>query len=255
MDSFVNALARAQDKIWSHNDEPAPQPPPHHLAVVNQAIALKPQHLRSNRIVAFDGGDKTARAFDVLRNTCLKDLVSRMTGRTVFGVTSPGRGAGVSTIAANMAFSLARLQKGAVVLADLAPSGEGLQQRLGLNIADVENRLRRDALLPLQASGITIYFANLLPFIEGKSGDEIRVAIRDWAASVGSELAPVNIVLDLPPLLHDDRTAPFVAEVDMLVMALAAGKSTLAELETCKSYLHEAGKVQLVLNKARHYDL
>lgn len=255
MESFVNALARAQEAA-----RPAVRPlsamvETAKLKVSERAISLSPEALKANRVVGFDSADPIARAYDVLRNTCEKDVKPRTPETPVFCTTSPTLGCGASTTAANLAFSLARLQRGHVVLADLATPEQGWRRLFGVNQADTDAQFQRDAVIPLDVAGVTLHAASLMPLVIGKSGAEIRDATRAWVASIQRELGPTFIVLDLPPLLSDDRVTSFISEVDMVVMVLATGKSTLAELETSKSYLHDAASVQLVLNKAREYDL
>lgn len=253
MDSFINALARAQDAAWPQvktlplATDLAP------LQLNTQTVALSAEKLKAHRVVSFDGADKITRAFDVLRNVCLKDLAPRVADRPIFGVTSPSAGSGASTTAINLAFSLARLQKGAVMLADLSPPGEEIWQQLrteGPGPAPGDDRISL-----LEVAGTTIHAASLRSVVNGKSGDEIKEALRSWAAGLRRDLGQVSIVLDLPPLLSDDRVGSLISEIDMIILVLATGKSRMAELETSKSYLHDATRVQLVLNKARDYDL
>lgn len=255
MESFINALARAQDSAWPQvqtlplSADIAP------LKVAEQVRSLSPEKLKASRVVSFDGADNITRAFDVLRNVCTKDLAPRIADRPLLGVTSLSAGSGVSTTAINLAFSLARLQKGAVMLADLSPAGEVWWQNLGITQMDAAASDQPDKIATLDVAGTAIYAASLRPIIDGKSGSEIKEALRNWAAGVRRDLGQISIVLDLPPLLSDDRVGPFISEVDMVVLVLATGKSTMAELETSRSYLHDAARVQLVLNKARDYDL
>nr|WP_314262189.1 hypothetical protein [uncultured Devosia sp.] len=255
MESFINALARAQDNAWP----PTPAQPVSldspRLAISDQLLELSPRTLKANRVVSFDGGDRITRTYDVLRNTCLKDLAPRVADRPILGVTSPNLGCGASTTAVNLAFSLARQRKGAVLIADLAPPDQGWWTQLGLDKTGVSASAARDTILSLEVDDSVIHATSLRSIVDGKSGSEIKEALRNWAAAVRRDLGPTTIVLDLPPLLTSDRTAALLSEIDLVLMVLATGKSTMAELDTCKSYLHDAASVQLVLNKARNYDL
>lgn len=255
MESFVNALARAQEAARPAVRTISSLSEVSKLKLSERAITLSPEALKANRIVSFDGSDEITRAYDVLRNICKKDVAPRIADLPVFGVTSPSFGCGASTTAVNLAFSLARAHKGTVVLADLATSNQGWRHQLGLDQADADTQFQRDTIIPLDVAGTTLHAASLMPVVAGKSGAEIKDAMRAWTLGIQRDLGPASIVLDLPPLLSDDRVASFISEVDMVVLVLAAGKSTMAELETSKSYLHDAASVQLVLNKARQYDL
>lgn len=254
MESFINALARAQDPTQSQVQSlhSADIPP---LRMSERVLTLSPARLKANRVVGFDGSESITRSFDVLRNTCTKNLTPRLAHNPIIGVTSPGAGSGVSTTAINLAFSLARLQKGNVLLADLATCDQGYRRQIGLTSEDAETCFTRYSVVRLDVNGIAAHAASLLPVVAGRSGIEIKAVLRDWVAAVRRELSPVTIVLDLPPLLTDDRATSFISEIDLVLLVLATGKSTMAELETSKSYLHDAANVQLVLNKAREYDL
>ncbi|WEK03719.1 MAG: hypothetical protein P0Y65_16200 [Candidatus Devosia phytovorans] len=254
MESFINALARAQDPSWSQV-QTLPTTDIPQLKISERVLALSPDKLKANRIVSFDGSDGITRTFDVLRNTCTRDLSPRVVDRPILGVTSPSIGCGASTTAINLAFSLARQQKGAVMLADLTPAGQGWWRQLGIDQMDLSPSALRDTVMTLEVGDTSLRVASLRPVVDGKSGDELKLALRNWAAGARRDLGPVTIVLDLPPLLTDDRVGSFISELDLALLVLATGKSTKAELETCKSYLHDAASVQLVLNKARDYDL
>jgi protein-tyrosine kinase len=254
MDSFVNALARSQEASWpAIKTLPTTEGP--QLKVSDGVLSLSPQLLKASRIVSFDAADGISRNFDVLRNLCTKDLAPREPDCAIIGVTSPSPGCGTSTTAINLALSLARLQKGAVLIADLMPGGQGWWRQLGLDRTELSSGELKDMIVPLEVADSKIYAAGIRSLVDGKPGGELMDAFRAWAASAKRSLGPLTIVVDLPPLLTDDRSAPFISAMDMIVLVLATGKSTTSELETCKSYLHGAAGVQLVLNKARDYDL
>lgn len=251
MDSFINALTRAQDAARPAPQVVHPLPARPHLNLMPEPRMLVPTALKAHRVVSYDGADKMTRAFDVLRNTCLKEAA---TESAIIAVTAPTVACGTSTTAANLAFSIARMRKGEVVLADLDPTGTGLGRLLGLQ-RNSPPLQPSDAFEKLEVSGVTVRLTSLAPVIEGKAGADLRNAFMDWANAIRRELGPVTIVIDLPPLLSDDRAVSLVSEIDIVLLLLAVGQSTMTELENCKSYLHGARSVQLVLNKARSYDL
>ncbi|KKB80644.1 hypothetical protein VW29_16680 [Devosia limi DSM 17137] len=255
MDSFINALTRAQDAARPAPQVVHPLSARPHLNLVQEPRMLVPTALKSNRIVSYDGTDKMTRAFDVLRNTCLKEADPDATESAIIAVTAPTVHCGTSTTAANLAFSIARMRKGEVVLVDLAPSGSGLRSLLGLDLRNSPAPQPSDAFQKLEVGGVTVRLTSLLPAIEGKAGAELRNAFMEWANTVRRDLGPVTIILDLPPLLSDDRAVSLVSEIDIVLLLLAVGESTMADLDNCRSYLHGARSVQLVLNKARSYDL
>lgn len=254
MDGFINALARAQDKNQNTQGQLSPMMTSAEIEFEEHVLPLSAATLKSRRVVSFDASDKATRAFDVMRNMCTRDLRPRMVDRPVFGVSSPTLGCGSSTTAANLAFSLARAQAGKVVLADFAPMGESWWHLFGLDAQETGLKFRHEAIYALDVRGTAIRATSLLPVVIGKSGAELKRALNEWIDQVRRALGPVSIVLDLPPLLNDDRVATLVAELDLMLLVLAAGRSTMAEVETCKTYLHDASSVQLVLNKARDYD-
>lgn len=255
MDSFINALTRAQDAARPAPQVVHPLPARPHLTLQQEPRMLVPTVLKARRVVSYDGADKMTRPFDVLRNTCLKEAGADNAESAIIAVTAPTIDCGTSTTAANLAFSIARMRKGEVVLADLAPSGAGLRGLLGLDLRNTPAAQPSDTFEKLEVGGVTIRLTSLLPVIEGKAGVDLRNTFMEWANAVRRDLGPVTIIIDLPPLLSDDRAVSLVSEIDIVLLLLAVGHSTMADLDNCKSYLHGARSVQLVLNKARSYDL
>ena len=88
-----------------------------------------PARLRAARIVAFEGGREAA-GFDVMRTRLLQQ--ARANGWKRIAITSPSPGCGKSTIALNLAFSLARQEEYRVVLAELDLRRPSLAKILGV---------------------------------------------------------------------------------------------------------------------------
>lgn len=255
MESFVNALARAQDPARIQSQASRTTADIARLRINEQVVDLSPQTLKARRVVSFDGADNITRSYDVLRNTCFGDLAPRVADRPMFGVTSPTEGCGASTTAINLAFSIARQRQTSVVVADLNPPGQGLWKQLGVDELGLRSGPLSDAVVMVKVAGTIVHTASLHSVLGEKSGDDLKEGLRNWAVGVRRDLGPVSIVIDLPPLLSADRTVTLMSEFDQVLLVLATGKSTIVELNTCKSYLQDAPHVQLVLNKARKYDL
>lgn len=63
------------------------------------------------------------------------------------------------------------------------------------------------------------------------------------------------ILIDLPPLLLSDRSAAYLALAQSVVVVLCEGQTTLAEVESCKTFLGDRPGVQFTLNKCGRHGL
>src|SRR5471032_2498541 len=93
-------------------------------------VMLDGAHLESNRIIAHDIADPRSKSFDMLRTQILQSMA--MKSWQLLGVTSPTAGCGKSTIAANLALSIARQPGKSVLLVDLDLQKPQIAKTLGL---------------------------------------------------------------------------------------------------------------------------
>ena len=212
-----------------------------------------PARLRAARIVAFEGGREAA-GFDVMRTRLLQQ--ARANGWKRIAITSPSPGCGKSTIALNLAFSLARQDDYRVVLAELDLRRPSLAKTLG-----VKGRADFSAVLRGQAE-----FADCAL----RHGPALALAVNQGPASNPAELmhaasvptalaameaayAPDLTIFDMPPMLVSDDVMAFMSQVDAVLLIAAAEATTIKEVDACERDLAAQTNVMgVVLNKCRY---
>ena len=208
--------------------------------------------LKNRRIVAFDSKDRHTRIFDLVRNALL-EAVGPDESR-VFAVAAPARGCGISTLAANLAFSIARNRQWEVVMATFDQPRTFTE--LGLRTTSTRSGVVAGAETDkVQVEGSTLYLANL-DSLAGDGPETTRRAtlVGNWTDRVRQECGPTIMILDLPPLPTSDEAASIARRADAALLVMGVGSSTLADLEACRSALARTPHY-IVLNKARPHGL
>lgn len=230
-----------------------------------ERVKPEDQHLAAERIVAWKKSDPAHAAFDVLRTRLLR-LLQEKGWRKVL-VTSPAKGCGKTTVATNLAVSMARHAAVRTLLIDLDLKTPRVARCLGLDLvpisvakwlgseAPVESQFVRvgDNLAVCPNTEPTRNSAELLQ--EAGTARRLKAAI--------DELAPSAVIFDLPPMLVCDDALAFLPQVDCVLLVAAAGQTTAEEIDECERLLEGntnflgvlLNKCELPSNSAyRYYD-
>lgn len=217
--------------------------------------ALKPAgidqtRLRRKRIVAFAGG-ADAVPFDMMRTKVLQQM--RANGWKRLAITSPSPACGKSTIALNLAFSLARQAEMRTILAELDLRHPTLKTILGLRDTHSLSRV-------LEGGGD---FAD----VALRYGEGLALAVNDGQVRQAAELlqsssvpavlaaietryTPDLMIFDMPPMLMSDDVMGFMGQVDAVLLVAAAETTTTKEIDACERELAAQTNVMgVVLNK------
>ncbi|HLQ18387.1 MAG TPA: CpsD/CapB family tyrosine-protein kinase, partial [Tabrizicola sp.] len=217
-------------------------------------LSLDPRHLEKNRIVSLNPGPQ-ASSFDVMRTNLLRAL--RTNGWTRVAVTSPTPACGKSTVAANLAFSLARLSDTRVLLAELDLRHPSLSRMLGVEPLNFAAMLASGT---IDYSQIRRIGDNLAVALNGRAMEnpaELLSAARtaDMIDEIESQLRPDVVIFDLSPVLVSDDAIAFLDQVDCALMVAAADETSVAEIDKCGKDLAKRTQVLgVVLNKCRHME-
>ncbi|HEY6918846.1 MAG TPA: CpsD/CapB family tyrosine-protein kinase [Tabrizicola sp.] len=218
-------------------------------------LKLNPGHLERNRIVAMNPGQQAAN-FDVMRTNLLRTL--RTNGWTRVAITSPTPGCGKSTVAANLAFSLARLADTRVLVVELDLRHPSLTAMLGTGgDRDFATSLAegRVDFAQVRRVGANLAFAlNARPM---ENPAELLSAPRtaDIIDELEAQLRPDVVLFDLSPVLVSDDAIAFLDQVDCALMVAAADETSVAEIEKCGKDLAKRTQVLgVVLNKCRYME-
>lgn len=220
--------------------------------------ALKPyvpneERLTRARITTLTGGQE-ASAFDVMRTKVLQTMRSNNWRR--LAITSPSPSCGKSTVALNLAFSLARQQEIRTAVFELDLRRPSLSATLGVNIShSVTDVLTGQVGFENQA----LCFQNNLAL------SLCTGAVRNPAELLHSAVIPIElsaiekrynpdlVIFDMPPMLVSDDMMAFAGQVDCVLLIAAAEATTIKEIDLCERELvQQTNFMGVVLNKCRH---
>lgn len=217
---------------------------------------LSQTYLRAQRIIAYDPNHRMTRYYDMLRNQLSNE--HQADGGEMISVTAPSSGCGTTTTAINLALSCARLGSGSVLLVDLNPGIKGTTQALRLLPLSIDTGpfgVAPDSLVWISAMDVRL---QLLRF-DSLTGAPLALSDLETLDSiidhVRRRFAPAMTILDLPPMLTSDLATPFLNKSDVTVLTLATGRSTLPELEVCRTFFGETKRHQVVLNRTGWHGL
>lgn len=218
------------------------------------AFAPDPARMERARVVTFADADPAHAAFDMMRARLLRAIQAN--GWTSIGITSPTTGCGKTTVAMNLAFSLAHLADMRAVLVDLDLRRPAVAKELGLpGERSVGAFLQGTASLHetflRYGDGLAIG-ASAAP--TRHSGDLLHGASTGQAITgLKAALAPDVILYDLPPLFVADDAFAFLPHLDAVLLVAGAEHSRLDEVDRCEHDLAQTGKLLgVVLNMCRY---
>ncbi len=221
------------------------------LAPASRKITLSEVALDEHRIIARMGRDPNADIFRILRTKVLH-LLTQNNFRSI-AVTSANYGDGKTTIATNLALSLALDVKQTVCLVDLDFRRPNLHACLGLSpdvglgdylLADtpVSDCMLRpaDRLVVLPTSRA----------LENSSETLASPKMMALATELKTRYPDRIIIYDMPPLLAQDDTIAFLPNVDGVILVVQDGVSQVDDLRQCLHYLEGHTLIGTVLNKS-----
>ena len=214
----------------------------------------EPRLLARNHIVTFEDVDPAHSHFDILRTKVLRAM--QRNGWTSLGVTSPTSGCGKTTLALNLAFSLAHQPDVRTVLVELDLRRPSMARQIGLkapqSVASVLQGTRG------VAENFVRYGDNLAIGTNAQSvrdSAELLMNARtaEGVAAIKRAFLPDVVVYDLPPMLQSDDVMAFMSHLDCVVLVAGAEKSRLDEVDKCEKDLADQTNVLgVVLNSCRY---
>lgn len=218
-----------------------------------QAIVLPPQLAPRRRLGALMGPEHAA-PYDLLRTRVLRQMTEAKWTR--LAITSPNKGCGKSTVALNLALSLARQPDLRVILMDFdlrrpalarmlnhsRPDSMALLLEGGIDFADHAVRFGANLAIGLNHQGIR-HSSELLQ--SARTAEILEAIEARWKPDV--------MLFDMPPLQGNDDSLGFLGRVDAALLVAAAGSTALAQIDTCEKELATVTNVLgVVLNKCRY---
>ena len=217
-----------------------------------EAFALQPDRLVARRIVAWDKGNPRTVAFDRLRTKVLKEMKEHA-WRTL-AVTSPTPACGTTTVAINLAWSIAHQVSPEVVLVDFDLRNPRIADYLEIQPqADLSDYFHgRGALrtcmvragdLRLRVLPTLRCHQNATELLNSPEAESLILRLK-------TEPTPRIAIFDLPPLLTTDDALVVVPRVDCVLLVLAENLTTKSETRAALSMFGGAHLVATVLNRS-----
>lgn len=212
-------------------------------------------HLVKQRILTLQGG-RGSILFDQLRTKVLQTMRSNNWKR--LAITSPSEGCGKSTVAVNLAFSLAR--------------------QPDLRTIQLEMDLRRPTLARLLGQhpeqGIVPWLEGTISFAEQamcynsnlafslcqkprQDASDLLLQSRTGLVleQMEQEYSPDLMIFDMPPVQANDDMMAFAGLVDCVLIVAGAEQSTVKQIDACERELAQQTNVMgVVLNKCEFMD-
>jgi protein-tyrosine kinase len=208
--------------------------------------------LKKNRLVGGTRSDPSAEAFKVLRTKVLKAL--RKHKLRTLAITSPRYGDGKTTIAVNLALSLALDVNQTVCLVDLDLRSPRINEYLGLHAScGLDGYLLHD--VPLSDCLIR-------PSVERLVILPVANAVEDSAETIGlPKMAALTlelktrypdriVIYDMPPLLDQADTIAFLKDVDGVLLVVREGVTHAEDVRGALHLLADSAVIGTVLNGA-----
>lgn len=216
-----------------------------------------PARLMKNRIMAVAGGVQSV-PFDMMRTKVIQQM--RANGWKRLAITSPTPSCGKSTIALNLAFSLARQSELRTVLAEIDLRRPTLAATLGLR-GKLGDRPGFARVLEGQADfrDCALRYGHGLAFAinDGPVRSPAELlhgsAVGPALAAIEAEYAPDLMLFDMPPMLVSDDVMAFLNQVDAVLLIAGAETTTIKEIDSCERDLAAQTNVMgVVLNKCNY---
>jgi Mrp family chromosome partitioning ATPase len=210
--------------------------------------------LAKNHIVTFEDVDPAHSHFDILRTKVLRAM--RRSGWTSLGITSPTSGCGKTTLALNLAFSLAHQPDVRTVLVELDLRRPSMAKTIGLktpqSMASVLQGTRGVA-ESFVRYGENLAIGTNTSSVRNSAELLMNARTAEGVASIRRAFLPDIVVYDLPPMLQSDDVMAFLPHLDCVLLVAGAEKSRLDEVDKCEKDLAEATNVLgVVLNLCRY---
>jgi len=217
-----------------------------------QVRKVDPRSLERHRIIADNKDDPRTGSFDLLRTQVLREM--RKNGARTLVVTSPNPGCGKTTVAINLALSIAQLSDPGVLLGDLDFRRPKVAEYLGVRPEkDLSDYVAGSGALEEVLLNPGIPYLRVLPNTKAqRNAAELLTSPRMQAlveTLKTDEKGPVSI-FDLPPMLSTDDTIAFLPQADAILLVVADGATKKPELEESLRLLEGAPLLGVVLNKS-----
>lgn len=214
-------------------------------------FAIDPTVVERSYLITQHAGDPVGLMHDHLRTRVLQAMAEN--GWTRLGICGPTSDCGSTTLAANLALSLARRPSGRTILFDMNLRNPSLARMFG----QAQGRSIREMMLGhpfedhLQRFGRTLAIA-FNDQIESDSAELLQEPSTAYALeTIQEELTPDMMLFDLPPLLESDDTLAMLPLVDAVILVADGTRTTASDIAESERLLKDkAAILGVVMNRA-----
>jgi Mrp family chromosome partitioning ATPase len=216
-------------------------------------LRLDAHAMERSGVVTATRSDDRHIPFDILRTKLMKMM--RQNGWRTLAITSPTAQCGKTTIALNLAFSLARQSDFRLALLDFNLRRPGIAPLLKCQRPYSVDRFLRGhrsmAQSLLRHDKSLVIAPNTAPVED--AAELLQDLVPGTAIPAMREALGLDLVIfDLPPMLETDDVLSVLPAVDCVLLVAGANQTTMSEIDVCERDLAEQGKfLGLVLNKCR----
>lgn len=216
---------------------------------------IKKDKMRGQRIVAMSGG-REATAVDVLRTKMLQQMRQNHWRRVA--ITSPGSACGKTTVAINLATSMARQGELRTVLIDMDMRRPTMAKLLSIKDRPsfwdvVEGRVD----FAQQAVRLNDNVIASVNTAHAPEPSELMAssAMKRTIERIEATFDPDVLLFDMPPMLVTDDNLAFFDKVDCALLVAAAESTTIQQVDVCERDLAtQTSLLGVILNKCRYID-
>jgi protein-tyrosine kinase len=265
MEKIKDALGKAKSKTSGFTKEPvnivksASNKLPELSDVIKSIIytktavvGLDPVHLEDNRIVAQNNNDPTGWIFDTLRTQVLQ-IMEENNWRSL-AIISPTQAAGKTTVAVNLAISIAKQPQKTAMLVDFDLRRPNVAKYLGikheksLNDYLSSNTDLSEIIVNPNIPHLTIIATNkpVKMSSETLSSTKIQKLVIELKERYDSRI----VIFDLPPILSADDAMVLLPLVDCALLVLGDGLHSESEITQTMRLLSKSNILGAVVNRA-----
>lgn len=217
-----------------------------------RVVKLDLNHLDKNRIIALNERDPRTSIFDSLRTQVIQKMEEN-NWRTL-AIISPTPGCGKTSIAINLAISIAEQPQKTAILVDFdlrrprVASYLGLKMEKSLNDFLHENAELQDVLVNPDVPRLVVLPTNrpVNKSSEMLASSKISNLIKELKGRYDSRI----VVIDLPPMLNSDDAMVVLQQVDCALMIVGNGLVNEADINESMRLLAKTNLLGIVINKA-----
>lgn len=210
--------------------------------------------IRRSRLLAPGLVGPAAEGYRMLRTQVLQRLQQH--GWNTLAVLAPTAGAGVTTVAINLAMAISADPKRSALLVDFNLRHPGVAAALGIpGEPGVEQCLMNEYSVPEMFVRLKGYEHLMIAPASAPVAQSSELLASEKARNLVADLKTRYrdriVLFDLPPVLESDDALGFAPLIDAVLLVIAEGQTRIEDVQRCFELLKDRPVIGTVLNRAR----